>query len=141
MNQIRVEEPAALSSPAPQKEKTPHGRVHALYSELYRKSTGAARAPFNAACAGQLRNDLTRLGEDRLARCLRWLFAHPPARMASRSYMALHTFLPEAETALTAEDRRLSMIRVCPGCGKEQEHTGADCLFCGQSLKGAQRVG
>jgi hypothetical protein len=144
----RVERPSAEAQPpsspslAKSKEaRTPHGRVHALYSELYRKSTSAAGAPFNAACAGQLRNDLARLGEDRLARCLRWLFAHPPARMANLAYMALHTFLPEAETALAAEDRRLSMIRICPGCGKQQEHTGADCLVCGQSLKGAQHVG
>lgn len=138
----RIEaQPSASPSPVPKKEKTAHGRMRALYSELYRKNTGASRAPFNAACAGQLRNDLARIGEDQLARCLRWLFAHPPARMGSYAYMSLHTFLPEAEKALASEDRRLSMIRVCGSCGKEQEHTGADCLFCGQPLKGAQRVG
>ena len=55
--------------------------------------------------------------------------------------MRINTFLPEAEKALHAEDRRLSMIQVCPGCGKKQEHTGVDCLFCGVSLKGARHVG
>jgi hypothetical protein len=144
----RVEQPSAESkpaaSPSPAKSKgprTPHGRLRALFSELYTKSTRATRAPFNAACAGQLRNDLARLGEERLARCLRWLFQHPPARMKSFAYMSVHTFLPEAEKALQAEDRRLSMVRVCAGCGKEQEHTGVDCLFCGVPLKGAQHVG
>ncbi len=145
----RVEQPSVAqakptASPSPAKNKgprTPHGRVRALYGELYRKNTRAASAPFNKACAGQLRNDLVRLGEDRLARCIRWLFEHPPARMQSFSYMSLHTFLPEAEKAQATEDRRLSMVRVCPHCGKRQEHTGADCLYCRQPLNGAQHVG
>jgi hypothetical protein len=142
LNQTSSADAQASPSPAKSKEaKTPHGRSRALFSELYRKSTSAARAPFNPAAAGQLRNDLVRLGEDQLARCIRWLFEYPPARMKSFAYMSIHTFLPEAEKALHAEDRRLSMIQVCPGCGKKQEHTGVDCLFCGVSLKGARHVG
>lgn len=144
----RVEQPSAeakpTASPSPAKNKgprTPHGRLRALFSELYVKNTMAARAPFNEACAGQLRNDLARLGEDRLARCVRWLFDHPPGRMKSFAYMSIHTFLPEAEKSLQAEDRRLSMVRVCLECGKDQEHTGSDCLFCGVPLKGARHVG
>ena len=55
--------------------------------------------------------------------------------------MSIHIFLPEAEKALQAEDRRLSMIRVCPQCGKQQEHTGSDCLYCQMPLSGARHVG
>lgn len=34
---------------------------------------------------------------------------------------------------------RFGLLRACPHCQKEQEHTGADCLFCGcpLNLKGA----
>ena len=105
--------------------------MRALYSGLYRKKTGAASAPFNAAAAGQLRNDIGRLGEDKLGRCLRWLFENPPARLGSFAYLSLHNWLPEAEKALEAEDRRLRLLKTCKACGKSSETSGIDCPKCG----------
>jgi hypothetical protein len=135
----RVEQPSAeekpTASPSLAKSKgprTPHGRLRVLFCELYRMKYGVARAPFNAACAGQLRNDLERLGEEKLARCLRFLFDRPPARMKSFAYMALHTFLPEAEKALESEERQLRLLKTCRACGKASETTGIDCPKCGE---------
>lgn len=134
----RVEQPTAEGQPAASPSlrkakgpKTPHGRLRVLYCDLYRKTLGVDRAPFSKSCAGQLRNDIARLGEDRLAACLRWLFEHPPARMKSFAYMALHTFLPEAEAALAAEERHLRLVKICRECGREQQQSGVDCLYCG----------
>jgi hypothetical protein len=144
----RVEQPSAESkptaSPSPAKgrgPRTPHGRLRALFSELYRQNTSAARAPFNAACAGQLKNDLARLGEERLSRALRSIFETPPPRMRALDYLSVHHFLPDIEKRLADEERRLSLIRVCPHCGKKQEHTGADCLYCQAPLAEARHVG
>jgi hypothetical protein len=61
--------------------------------------------------------------------------------MKSLAYMSLHNFLPEAEKALAAKDRRLSMIRMCPACGMKQEHTGTGCLYCHTPLAEARNVG
>jgi hypothetical protein len=122
------------------KGRTSQSRIQALYFQLYTDKTGAGRAPFNRACAGQVKNDLSRLGEAGLTACLRWLFDHPPARMRSFAYMALHTFLPEAEAAVAAEGHRRSLARTCPSCGREQEHTGTDCIFCHLPLNGGQNV-
>ena len=33
---------------------------------------------------------------------------------------------------------RFSLLRVCPHCGKEQEHSGADCLYCWKPLNPRQ---
>ena len=46
--------------------KTDHGKLRDIFSELYKKETGDARAPWGGACAGQLRNDLVRLGAEKL---------------------------------------------------------------------------
>jgi hypothetical protein len=90
---------------------TPHGRLSRLFFELYHKRTGAERAPFNAACAKQLKNDIERIGEERLSRCLRSVFI---------------------EKRLSDEDRRLRLLKTCKGCGKQSETTGIDCPKCGE---------
>ena len=127
------EEPTAPPSQLLKKgPKTPHGRLTRLFCELYKKKTGAARAPFNPACAAQLRNDIARIGEDKLARCLRSIFTDPPRGMRAFDYMSIHHFLPDIEKRLADEDRRLWLLKTCKACGKPSETTGIDCPKCGE---------
>jgi hypothetical protein len=99
---------------------------------LYHKKTRAARAPFNPACARQLKNDLGRLGEETLSRALCSIFENPPQRMQSFGYMAVHTFLPDIEKRLSDEDRRFRLLKTCKACGKQSDTTGIDCPKCGE---------
>ncbi len=126
----------ALPSQRPKtKKKTSDaqgGRLQKLFFELYHKKTGAARAPFNPACARQLKNDLERLGEDKLSRALRSIFETPPARMRAFDYMSVHHFLPDIEKRLADEDRRLRLRKTCRACGKASETSGIDCPKCGE---------
>lgn len=125
---------SAQASPSqpPNSGKTAHSRVSRLFFDLYHKKTGAARAPFNAACARQLKNDLERLGEDKLARALRSIFETPPQRMRGFDYMSVHHFLPDIEKRLADEDRRLRLLKTCKACGKSSDTTGIDCPKCGE---------
>jgi hypothetical protein len=101
---------------------------------------GGVKPPWTAKEGNLLKADLARLGFDRLRALVGVFFDSPPravadfAAGAGWTYTIFHSQLPRLEAAVAGQKARLSLVRICPHCGKEQEHTGADCLYCYKPL-------
>ena len=56
------------------------------------------------------------------------------------TYPVFHSQIDALLADRKARKDRLSLVRVCPQCEREQEHSGAECIFCHSSLKGARHA-
>lgn len=115
------------------------------FRSWYQERTRAAPTWNYGKDGAHLKADLKEYGADRLTRAARLFFSDdcPQAvrkfsegKGAGYGYGVFRSQLKRGLLeVLDAEDRRLSLIRVCPNCQRTNEHTGQDCIYCGEPLK------
>jgi hypothetical protein len=128
----------------PPVRNTGHALLTASFFEFYRKKIGG-NPPWTGKDGALLKADLARLGADKLDAAIRLYFdgllpgVVSFCDKAGWTYPIFHSQLGKLEEALAKEARRLAMVRRCPSCGQEQEHNGANCIFCGDGMKGKEQ--
>jgi len=122
-----------------------HATLTSLFFEKYTGRVGV-RPAWGKKEGALLKQDLARLGAAKLATLVVLYFDDPPADVArfcekaGSGYGVFHSQIDKLLTAQRADEGRSALLRVCPHCGKKQEHTGVDCLFCQKPLQEARHV-
>jgi len=133
------------AAPKSPKGQSPQPFITDLFFKKYAVRPGG-KPPWGKKEGALLKGDLQRLGIEKLSRLVFLFFDDPPRNVADFAvkagwtYGVLHSQLPKLEAAVAERKARLSLLRVCPHCGREQEHTSPDCLYCNKPLKEAARV-
>jgi hypothetical protein len=149
LNTNPTEKSAVALAPAGVKQinrqEGPYTTLIALFFRGYADRIGFA-PPWTGIEGKLLKVDLARLGVDRLASLVRLFFADPPGDVsqfcdkAGWGYRIFHSQLIKLEPVLAEDAKRLSLVRTCPTCGRQQTHTGQDCIGCGKPLRDIERA-
>jgi hypothetical protein len=145
LNTASPSAPPAREPPPSKKKSSEQAVLTTLFFEKYRGHLGVKPA-WGAKEGALLKRDIARLGAERLGQLVNCFFGDCPpvverfAGKAGRGYNVFHSQIDK----LLADERntgdRLRLVRACPSCGKQQEHTGPDCVSCGKALKEAVGV-